>query len=323
MAPTAWYRREPLERNPMFIIAFQNVLLTLLYILPGFLLSKAKKAVADHLSTLSAVLVYVCSPCMIINSFLALDFSIETLANMGIFFVVTLVLQSVFTAGFWLLFRKKWENAAYRIVTIGSVMGNVGFFGLPIVKALLPDNPEVMCYSAMYVISMNLIAFTMGVFCLTGKKSYMTPKAAILNPSTLGFFVAIVIYILGIGRYLPSLVVGGINLLGSMTTPLCMLILGIRLGTVSLKKLFTRPLVYLTCFGKLIVFPLFCYAAVYFLPLPFSFKASVMILSATPCASIILNLAEMHRSETELSANCVLLSTLLCFLTIPLMVLIL
>ena len=307
----------------MFEIAFQNVLLTILYIFPGFLLCKGKKAVADHLPTLSAVLVYACSPCMILTSFLKLEFSWEKVVYMGIFFLISLVLQILFMAGIFVLFRKKWENAKYRIVTIGSVLGNVGFFGLPIVKALLPDNPEVMCYSAMYVMSMNTIAFTMGVFCLTKKKEYMTPRAAVLNPSTIGFAVALVCFFFGVGAHVPVLLKNSIALLGDMTTPLCMLILGIRLGTVSLKKLFTRPLVYLTCLGKLVVFPLFCYAAVVLLPLPFSFKASVMILSATPCASIILNLAEMHRSETELSANCVLLSTLMCFITIPLMVLIL
>lgn len=307
----------------MFVIAFQNVLLTLLYVLPGFLLSKAKKAIADHLSTLSAVLVYACSPCMILNSFLILEYSHETLLYMGIFLLVSLVSQVGFMGLILLLFRKKWENARYRLVTIASVLGNVGFFGLPIVKALLPDNPEVMSYSAMYVISMNLIAFTMGVFCLTKKREYMTVRAGVLNPSTLGFFVAFLCFLFGVGDYVPALLRNAIKLLGDMSTPLCMMILGIRLGTVSLKKLFLRPTVYLACLGKLVVYPLFCYALVAFLPLPFSFKASVMILSATPCASIILNLAEMHRSETELSANCVLLSTLMCFVTIPLMVLIL
>jgi predicted permease len=68
---------------------------------------------------------------------------------------------------------------------------------------------------------------------------------------------------------------------------------------------------------KLLVFPLFCYGAIYFLPLPMPFKASILILAGTPCASIILNLAEIHHSETEISANCVLVSTLLCIVTIP------
>ena len=113
------------------------------------------------------------------------------------------------------------------------------------------------------------------------------------------------------------------QLLANMTTPLCMIILGIRLSTVPVKRLFSQPFAYGAAAGKLLLFPLFCYGCVCLLPLPLAFRASVLILSATPCASIVFNLAELHRSETVLSANCVLLSTLLCFLTIPLFTLLL
>ena len=81
-----------------FQIAFSNVILTLLYIIPGYAFCKWKKVAADHLSTLSAILVYLCSPCMIVASFTSLDFSVVELANMGMFFVVTLVLQGGFMA---------------------------------------------------------------------------------------------------------------------------------------------------------------------------------------------------------------------------------
>ena len=84
-----------------------------------------------------------------------------------------------------------------------------------------------------------------------------------------------------------------------------------------------RATVYAICFGKLVLFPLFAFFAVKFLPLPYAFKASVLILSATPCASVVFNIAEMHNCDAELSANCVLLSTLMCFLTIPPLVLLL
>ena len=59
------------------------------------------------------------------------------------------------------------------------------------------------------------------------------------------------------------------------------------------------------------------------LPLPEAFRASLLILSAVPCASIIFNMAEIHHREVELSANCVMLSTLLCLLTIPLVTMVL
>lgn len=306
-----------------FQVAFSNVLLTLLFIVPGFIICKLKKAAAEHLSSMSAVLIYVCAPCMIVNSFLQLQFTWSGFGNMALFFGVTLVLQIAFMLILFLIFRKKYADSKYRVLTIGAVLGNVGFFGLPIVKAILPDNPEVMCYSSVYVASMNILVFTMGVFCLTNDKKFMTIKSAILNPTTLSLVVALPLYFFGVRQYLPELLVGGISLLGSMTTPLCMIILGIRLATISLKKLFTRPIIYLVCALKLLIFPLFCYFAVYFIPLEFSFKASVLILSSVPCASVILNMAEIHHSETELAANCVLLTTLLCFITIPVLVLLL
>lgn len=304
-----------------FEVTFSNVLLTLLYIIPGFIACKVKKASADHLSTLSTILVYICSPCMIISSFMSLEFSTENLINMGLFFVIVLVLQILFMMIPFFLFRKKYEDSKYRILTIGSVFGNVGFFGLPIIKALMPNNPEVTCYSSIYVIAMNILLFTVGVYCLTKNKKYISVKSAILNPSMIGFIIAFPLFIFGAKSWMPELLSGGISLLGTMTTPLCMLILGIRLGTVSIKKLFSRPMVYIICLCKLILFPLFCYSAVIFLPLPESFKLSVLILSGVPCASVILGMAEIHHSETELSANCVLVSTLLCLFTIPLLTL--
>ncbi len=311
----------------MFLIALGNVLITLLYAAPGFALCKAKKVSADHLSTLSVVLVYICGPCMIINSFLKMEFSWPTLGEMGLFFVITFVLQSVFIGVMWLILRKKFDDCRYRVLTIGAAMGNVGFFGMPIISAILPDCPEATCYSAVYVFSMNILTFTVGTFCLTGDKKYMSLKGVFINPTTFGVVVAIPLYIFGVGELLEnngfSILTSAIELVGKMTTPLCMIILGIRLATVSFSRLFMRPLVYLTCLLKLIVFPLFCYLAVYFLPLTFAFKASILILSSAPCASVILNLAEMHAGETELAANSVLLSTLMCFITIPLLVLIL
>lgn len=307
----------------MFRISLSTVLTTLLFILPGYLLSKTKKASAEHLSTLSVILIYVLGPCMQVSSFIALDFSLTNLFWMGMYFIATFVLQAAFLAILFMIFRKKHDDARFRIMNIAMVLGNVGFFGLPLVKAMLPDNPEVMCYSSIQVITMNILAFTMGVYCLTKNSRFMTLKAAVINPTMFAFILGIILYVTQAKRYIPSLVNDAVSLLGMMTTPVCMLILGIRLGTVPIKKLFTNWVVYVALAGKMIIFPLFCYALVFFLPVPFSFKASILILAATPCASIILNLAEIHHSQMELSANCILVSTLLSFITLPLMSLLL
>ena len=105
--------------------------------------------------------------------------------------------------------------------------------------------------------------------------------------------------------------------------PVCMLILGIRLASLNLVDLFKRKMVYLAIIIKLVLFPLFAFFLVYFLPLDNVFKASILVLSSVPSASIVLNLAEIHGKDQELSANIILLSTILSVVSIPLVLLIL
>ena len=316
-----------------FISCLIRVLLSLAFIIPGFMLCKYKKAFAWHLSTLSTILVYVCGPCMIIYAFYSaslasLEYNISKLdmgLNMLYFGLVTLFIQIIFVLILYMFFRRKYEDAKYRLLTSASVLGNVGFFGLPLVQAIVSNNPIVACYSSVYVMSMNILAFTVGVFCLTKDKKYISLKAAFINPTGIAILFAIPIFIfadkLQMGRF-ENEFWDAINLLGKMTTPMCMLILGIRLAVTDLKKLFIRPFVYYISGFKMIIFPIFSFFLVYFLPFfDDTFKASILILSSVPCASVILNLAEMHHAEEELAANCVLVSTLLCFISIPLLTL--
>ena len=45
----------------------------------------------------------------------------------------------------------------------------------------------------------------------------------------------------------------------------------------------------------------------------------MLVLSAAPSAAIVLNLAELHRCEQENCASTLLMSSILCAVTIPLM----
>lgn len=303
-----------------FDVAFNNVLLILLYMAPGYILSKAKKVKVEHLPTMSTVLLFGVSPCMIVSSFLNIEYSKEYLVNMGLFFVVTLALQSMFMALVYIVLKKHFDDARYRILTIGSVLGNVGFFGMPLIREMLPDHPMVICYSSVYVVSMNVLVFTVGVYALTKDASFVSLRAAFINPSSIAFMVAIPLYISKASSWMPNLIINSVDMLGKMTTPLCMLILGIRLGAMRFRSLFTNVFVYLTCLGKLILYPIFAFVCVYFLPFDMPFKVSILVLGAAPCGSVILNLAEIHKSEQEISANILLLSTLLCIFSIPVLV---
>lgn len=310
-----------------FQLTFLTVFIMLLYCIPGYILMKFKKVDARHLKTLSTILVYVFSPCMIIDSFLAVERSAEMVKNMLLFSFASIGVQIIFILILFIIFKNKYADAKYRMLTIGSACGNVGFFGLPLIRAVLPMYPIALTYSSIFVFTMNLIVFTIGSFCITKDKKYISFKNAVLNPTTISLIVAIILYAVNFkfscGIEVLEKMGEAVTLLGKMTTPTCMLILGIRLASIKTKELFNKPFVYINLLFKLIVFPLFSYLLVYFLPLDYAFKASILILSATPCASVILNLAEMYDVNQEIAANTVLLSTIMSIVTIPLLLLIL
>ena len=158
------------EMLDTFLTCLIRVVVSLCFIIPGFVLCKLKRASANHLSTMSTILVYVCGPCMVIYAFYnaSVNASLKGMdkgqmaLEMLYFAIATLLLQSFVILALYFIFKRKYDDAKYRLLTGASVLGNVGFFGLPLVVSLV-DNPIVACYSSIYVLTMNLLVFTVGI----------------------------------------------------------------------------------------------------------------------------------------------------------------
>ncbi|MBR6443796.1 MAG: hypothetical protein IKS46_08920, partial [Clostridia bacterium] len=164
-----------------FSVTFSNVLLMLLYLLPGFFLCKVQKLKADHLSSISVILLYICGFALYVNALSYLDPSPELFRKMGLFLLfslggeILLMLLILLVLG-----KKRRQEFGLRMLSIATVMGNVGFFGMPVVRALFPDAPEAAVYSSMFNAALNIIAWTVCVFTLTGEKKHISLKAALL-----------------------------------------------------------------------------------------------------------------------------------------------
>ena len=300
-------------------VTFSNVLLMLLYLVPGYLMCKCKKIKPDHLSTVSVILLYICGFFLYVNALYSLEPSPELFRKMGLFLLFSLGGEFALMFLILLLTGKRKKEFALRMMSIACVMGNVGFFGMPVVRALFPSAPEAAVYSSVFNASLNILAWTVGVFTLTGDKKHISFRAAFLNPSILAVIAGIILCLLRAKDWFPDILRTVTGTLASMSTPLCMIILGARLATMNFRSLFTTPLVWFISAGKLLVFPLFCWAVTLPFDLDPVFRGSILILAAAPCASILLNLAEIHHNGQELAANCAFLSTLLSILTIPLL----
>lgn len=295
-----------------------TVAIMLLYMMIGFVLNKSKMTKASHGKSISAILIYVLGPAMIIHSFLGLTFSKENLIRIGVYFLISLLVQILFFGILFLILHRKYKDSKYRILTAGSVLGNVGFLGMPVIASIFPNDPIALVYSSINVMSMNLIVFTLGTYMITNDKKHISIKSAILNPTTIAILISLPIFISGI--HFPGEIENAIGLLGKMVTPVCMIILGMRLSEAKFKAIFTRPFVYITSILKLMVFPLLVFVLLKWIPgIDPVCKTTVVVLAMMPSGAIIESLAEMYECEQELAANVVLITTILSVVTIPLM----
>lgn len=305
-----------------FLTTLFNVLRMFFYMIPAFILTKIGKADSSHSKTISAILVYISLPAMIINSFQSIEFTWSNLGKISLFFLVSFILMGLTILILFLIFRKKYDESKYRILSIGAALGNVGFLGTPLISGLYPNSSLVLCYSSIYTIAQNIIAFTVGVYALTTNKQFITPFPVIYNLGMISLAFGLIFYVFE--WHFPTILGEAVSILSKMSTPLCMHILGMRLASVKIAELFKRPFVYITCLLKLLIYPLFGYLLVYFFKFfNNEFKASVFILSGAPCAAIILSLSELYNTEQELSANVILVSTLACVVTLPVLTIIL
>lgn len=301
-------------------ITFLNVLGMLFYMVPGFILRKTGLLKERDIPAVSQVMIYIATPFMVIAAFLKMEFDWAQFGEMLLFFFVTLVLQAAFFAVIFLAVRKHTQDTKMRVFCMISSLGNVGYFGMPIVMALFPEHPVAACYVTMTMLSLDVLLFTVGIYCVSGDRKQISVRSALLNPASIGLYIVLPFYFTGLGVKLPDTVKNCVQSLAGMAAPLSMIVLGIRLASGSLKDIFTERKTYVATVLKLIVFPVFSYGLLYFLPFTNVFKSVILVLCAAPTSSVGLSLAELHGGGQRLAANTLLLSTIFCIVTLPVMV---
>lgn len=298
-----------------------TVFIMLIYAFPGYILVKTKAVKSEAIPAFSKVLLYVYQPFLTLYSFQKVTYSLPLLKNMGIFFILSALIQVVVLFSFYFLLRKKYSDTKYRIFSVATTFGNVGFLGVPLLESFLPNYPEAVAFSSVFLIAMNLLCWTMGSYMITGDKKYISFKKLLFNPPVLALFVALPLFFAKVA--LSPTLMSGVTAAAKTTAPLCMLILGMRFATVEKKEFFTDKLLYVTAAFKLLIFPMLSFLLTHWLPIAFEMKATLFILCCCPSASIVQNLCEIYNSGQKLAANIVLMSTLLTIITIPLMLLVL
>ena len=306
----------------MFETTFFSILILVAFAVPGFIGRKIGKI--RDVSSLVFVLSYVAQPFLIISSMQSATVSAENTAKLGITAVVALVAQLAVT-GISVL-ALGWDKRSFsKAYALCATFGNCGFMGIPLMQNLISAGllaPDALICMTAFIVVFNLLTWTLGSFLLTGQKRYVSVKNCLFNPPTLAaLFVAIPLYFAGVA--LPSWAIRGVDLLGNMSAPISLFVLGVRLADMSPKDLLTDTSTYLSSAIKLVVAPL----VTLLIMLPFeaiigeTVVTVMYICMAMPSASTVLMLAELYdvKGSPGAASRVQAISTLLSIITVPIM----
>ncbi len=306
-----------------FLATFINVVTIVVLAVPGFVLRKCKLFPEKAASILAVLLLYVSQPFLMMSSIFNKPFDAAMLPNFAwvLGFAVALQLAVYFVS--LLCFSRDKNEAARRAAVASSYLGNVGFMGIPVMEMLFPGNDDMILYTVVYNIAFNAMTWTLGVYAITGEKKRINPLKIILNPPTIAVIIALPFFFCNVA--IPEQVMTPISYLGDMTLPLSMIILGVRLADMHPLRLVNDVRVYVVAALKLIVSPLLSLGIMLLVDLVFPLDRFVIIalfiIGAMPTASSALNFAEMFGGDRETAAASTLMNTLLCIVTIPILML--
>lgn len=302
------------------ILLLNQIISMVLMALAGFVLGRMRLITGEQSRVLSCVCVYLCLPCSMIASF---STTLETGKLMGLglglaaavlIHLLYLLLDRVFSHHPVTMTREEQALVTYN---------NAGNLIIPMVRNVL--GVEYVLYTSSYIFVQNLLVWTHGQKLLSGDQTLQWKKI-VSNPVIAGIGIGLILFITGIP--LPAPLRTAVEGSSSCVAPLSMLVTGIVMSELDLKRAFSQSRVYLMSLIRLILLPLLSAGILLILNRLFPIVDAANILTVSllcaigPSASTIVQLAQIcHNPNVGYVSSVNAMTTMLCAATMPLITL--
>ena len=202
------------------------------------------------------------------------------------------------------------------VVGFALMFGNVGFIGYPVVASIFGH--QAVFYAAVLNVVNTFAVFTVGtMLVMGGRGEYQFHKKVLWSTPMLAAYLAMVIVALGLDD-IPSVISQPLTIIGQVTVPAALLIIGSSMSHLSARTLLGNCTVYATTLFRLALLPLglhLLFGAMGFSPLVTNINTLVI---AMPVATYGTILCLRYGRDTTLITELTFITTLLSVVTIPL-----
>lgn len=295
------------------MLLLQQMIVLFIYMMIGYAACK-KGIMDDHTNrTFSWVVLNIANPMLIISSAVNSGGEIkgsELLLTAGI--AVTMFAVFMLLAIFLpiMLRINKEEIPLYKLMT---VFNNMAFMGFPVISAAYGS--DALLYASIFLLPFNVLIYTYGIQVVDQESTGKIEWKKVLNVGVISCIVAAVLYLSKLP--VPDFVKTASSGLGQLTGPLSMMVTGIALTKMKIRDLFTDIKLLIFAMIKLLLIPV---AGTLLLKQFISNEilcGVVMIIMATPVASMTVMLAQECCDDCEAIVKGISLTTILSVVTIP------
>lgn len=291
--------------------AFGQVSILAVLVAVGYVCDKTKLYTQKVSKASNDLLFYIITPAVIINSFLNVEFNP---AN-GLTFLAMFAIVAVFHGVGMLLVRPLFKKSGDHrpVFQYAAMYGNVGYMGLPLAEAVAGDMGVFYCSAAVAVF--NIFCFTHGISLMRRDKGKLQLQKLLINPGTIGIVVGLPLFLLRVE--LPPIIATPINYLGSLNTPMAMLMFGTYLANTDLLGMFKQKENYLVAAIKLLILPLASLGVLYLCGVRGALLLACAVVCSAPTANNTVMFAAKYERDTGIASKASGFTSVLSIVTMP------
>jgi len=308
----------------VFFSALNQMGVLATFVVVGYVLIKSGRVPAGSAAILSKLETYLFIPALVVGVFAEKITPENISASMfilGAGFI--LVCSTILPAIFFARLCGKGDRYIRKIYTYGLVFPNYSYMGNAVVSAVFP---AIFMEYLFFTVPVGIAIYLWGMPALlmpdAGEKATLRERLKnLVNPTIFCMLIGMAIGYFSIP--VPAFFMTAANALGSCMSPVAMLLTGMTIAMVDLRKVLRNVGTYQVSFLRLIVFPLIANAILSVLPVSKTAFICSVCYMAMPLGLNSIVIPGAYGQDTSVAAGMAVVSHLASCITIPLVFLLL